>query len=101
VVHLNTNKELIEKFTNTLIAMSVSTVLLTGRTSSLQVAQGCNHPNYAAAIVGGVVGGVLGSTIGRGVGKGAAEIVGAGTGAIAGSQVDWQLVLPSPKECFL
>ena len=76
------------KFTNTLIAMSVSTVLLTGCTSNPQVAQGCNHPNYAAAIVGGVAGGVLGSTIGRGVGKEAAEIAGAGTGAVVGSQVN-------------
>jgi len=56
------------EFTNRLIAMSVSTVLLAGCAGNPQVAAACNHPNYdTAATVGGVAGGVLGSTIGRGV----------------------------------
>ena len=75
------------KIMNKLILIIVASGLLAGCASNPQMA-GCSHPNYGAAIVGGVAGGLLGSTIGRGTGKEAAEIVGAGTGAVVGSQVD-------------
>jgi len=76
------------KIINKLIVVIIAIGLLAGCASNPQMAQGCSHPNYGAAIVGGVAGGLLGSTIGRGVGKEAAEVVGAGTGAVVGSQVD-------------
>jgi hypothetical protein len=49
---------------------------------------GCANPNYGAAVIGGLAGGVLGAQVGSGSGRTAATAIGAGTGAVIGSQMN-------------
>ena len=70
------------------VTVIISTALLAGCASGPQVRQGCNEPNYGAAIIGGLAGGLLGSQIGGGLGRDIAIAAGAGTGAVVGSKVD-------------
>jgi uncharacterized protein YcfJ len=74
------------------IAFATVAVMTAGCASNpgYQARQGCENPNYAAAVIGGLAGGLLGSQVGRGTGRTAATAVGAGTGAVIGSQVGCQ-----------
>ncbi len=65
------------------IAAAGMTMVVAGCASN----QGCAHPNYGGAVIGGLAGGVVGAQIGSGTGRTAATAVGAGTGAVIGSQV--------------
>ena len=76
------------KSANQLVAVVISAGLLAGCAGGPQIKQGCNDPNYGAAIIGGIAGGLLGSAIGAGVGSSIAIAAGAGTGAVVGSKVD-------------
>lgn len=71
------------------LAVITITVMTAGCASnpSYQARQGCEHPNYGSAIIGGLAGGLLGAQVGRGSGRTAATAVGAGTGAVIGSQM--------------
>ena len=71
-----------------LFAAVISAGLLAGCAGGPQIRQGCNEPNYGAAIIGGLAGGLLGSQIGGGLGRDIAMVAGAGTGAVVGSKVD-------------
>jgi len=81
-------EEYIMKLANRLWVIAVSAGLLAGCAGGPQIKQGCNKPNYGAAIIGGIAGGLLGSQIGAGVGRSIAIAAGAGTGAVVGSKVD-------------
>ncbi len=70
-----------------LIATALSAGLLAGCASGPEITQGCNEPNYGAAIIGGVAGGLLGSQIGSGAGRDVAIAAGAGTGALVGNNL--------------
>jgi len=76
------------KSANQLVAALISTGLLAGCAGGPQIKQGCNEPNYGAAIIGGLAGGLVGSQIGAGLGRDIAMVAGAGTGAVVGSKVD-------------
>ena len=76
------------KSTHKVFAVMVSMGLLAGCAGGPDIRQGCNEPNYGAAIIGGLAGGLLGSQIGGGLGRDVAIAAGAGTGAVIGSKVD-------------
>lgn len=76
------------KSANQLVVVLISAGLLAGCAGGPQIKQGCNQPNYGAAIIGGLAGGLLGSQIGSGLGRDIAMVAGAGTGAVVGSKVD-------------
>ena len=76
------------KSANQLVAVLISAGLLAGCAGGPQIKQGCNQPNYGAAIIVGLAGGLLGSQIGGGLGRDIAMVAGAGTGAVVGSKVD-------------
>ena len=71
-----------------LFAVVISAGLIAGCAGGPQIKEGCNEPNYGAAIIGGLAGGLLGSQIGGGLGRDIAIAAGAGTGAVVGSKVD-------------
>ena len=71
-----------------LYAVVISAGLIAGCAGGPQIKQGCNEPNYGAAVIGAVAGGLLGSQIGGGLGRDVAMVAGAGTGAVVGSKVD-------------
>ena len=76
------------KSAHKLVTAIVGAAVLAGCAGGPQVKQGCNEPNYGAAIIGGLAGGLLGSQIGGGLGRDVAIAAGAGTGAVIGSKVD-------------
>lgn len=57
-------------------------------TPSYHAREGCAHPNYGGAVIGGLAGGLIGAQVGSGSGRTAATAIGAGTGAVIGSQVN-------------
>lgn len=70
-----------------IVVILAATVMTAGcATHSAYDAYGCAYPNYGGAVIGGLAGGLIGAQIGSGSGRTAATAIGAGTGAVIGSQ---------------
>jgi uncharacterized protein YcfJ len=89
----NTERNAIMKATTKIkLASIVLAAGLAGCASSpgYHARQGCAEPNYGGAVIGGLAGGLIGSQVGGGSGRTAATAIGAGTGAVIGSQMNCQ-----------
>ncbi|HXF67880.1 MAG TPA: glycine zipper 2TM domain-containing protein [Burkholderiales bacterium] len=76
-----------KRFTNVVILAAAVALGGCANAPIQKTRQHCD-PHYGAAIVGALAGGALGAQIGGGSGRIAATALGAGAGALAGSQLD-------------
>lgn len=67
-------------------SLVIAALLMTAGCATYPGPYGCAYPNYGGAVIGGLAGGLLGAQIGSGSGRTAATAIGAGTGAVIGSQ---------------